>query len=91
MGSPQGLTGISWEDKAWLLHFPFNRDTVLDYFSNSPFYDRTCNNEQVRHAQPCLAGSCRRRRAPAAAGHTPRDDGDARPYGLHAPARQCYG
>lgn len=42
------LTGISWEDKSWLHHYPLNRHTVLDYFSNSPFYDRTCNNEHVK-------------------------------------------
>ena len=42
------LTGISWEDKSWLHHYPLNAHTVLDYFSNSPFYDRTCNNEHVK-------------------------------------------
>eukprot|EP00965_Chrysotila_dentata_P065898 2182837-Pleurochrysis_carterae.AAC.2 len=42
------LTNISWEDKAWLQAFPLNQTTVLDYFSHSQFYDRTCINEQVK-------------------------------------------
>jgi hypothetical protein len=34
-GTDAVLTHLSWEDRAWLHHFPLNRDTVLDYFSNS--------------------------------------------------------
>uniref|UniRef100_A0A7S0L162 Mediator of RNA polymerase II transcription subunit 6 n=1 Tax=Coccolithus braarudii TaxID=221442 RepID=A0A7S0L162_9EUKA len=44
----EALTTISWEDKAWLETFPLNAGTVLDYFSKSQFYDRTCNNELVK-------------------------------------------
>ena len=29
------LTHVSWEDRAWLHHFPLNSETILDYFSNS--------------------------------------------------------
>ena len=41
------LTGVSWHDKRWwsgALH----RHSVLDYFSHSQFYDRTCLNEQLK-------------------------------------------
>ena len=41
-------TDVCWEDKVWQQHFPLNSHTVLDYFSNSQFYDRTCINEQVK-------------------------------------------
>ena len=41
-------TDQCWEDKIWLQHRPLNRDTVMEYFSYSQFYDRTCNNEHVR-------------------------------------------
>jgi len=44
----QDLTGISWVDLAWISQFPLNRDTVLAYFSNSPFYEKTCNNEVLK-------------------------------------------
>mmetsp|Transcript_14646 Transcript_14646/g.47038 ORF Transcript_14646/g.47038 Transcript_14646/m.47038 type:complete len:174 (+) Transcript_14646:3-524(+) len=45
------LTRVSWQDLEWLRHFPLNRDTVLDYFANSQFYDRTCLNEQLNMQQ----------------------------------------
>ena len=28
-------TSVSWEDRQWLLAYPLNKDTVLDYFANS--------------------------------------------------------
>ena len=46
--SEQDLTGISFRDTEWIRHIPLNRDTVLDYFANSQFYDRACNNERVK-------------------------------------------
>ena len=33
---PAAGTDVCWEDKVWLQHFPLSRQTVLDYFSNSP-------------------------------------------------------
>jgi mediator of RNA polymerase II transcription subunit 6 len=42
------LTHVSWRDNFFLANFPLTQDTVLDYFSGSPFYDASCNNEQVR-------------------------------------------
>lgn len=35
-GMPAPGTEVCWEDKVWLQHFPLSRQTVLDYFSNSP-------------------------------------------------------
>lgn len=37
----------SWRYEAWINSFPLNRNTVLDYFKHSDFYDRTCNNETL--------------------------------------------
>jgi len=39
--------GQSWRFEAWINTYPLNRNTVLDYFKHSHFYDRTCNNEQI--------------------------------------------
>jgi hypothetical protein len=33
-------TGICFRDNRWLEVFPLNKDTVMDYFSFSSFYDR---------------------------------------------------
>lgn len=47
-------TTLSWEDRAWLHHYPLNRDTVLDYFSNSqargPSAARTFHRPAARTA-----------------------------------------
>ncbi|KAF7843424.1 Mediator of RNA polymerase II transcription subunit 6 [Senna tora] len=32
----------------WLNTYPLDRNLVFDYFALSPFYDWTCNNEQLR-------------------------------------------
>ncbi|GJQ11393.1 hypothetical protein GpartN1_g3184.t1 [Galdieria partita] len=42
------LAHLSWRDNWFLANFPLTSDTVLDYFSGSPFYDPSCNNEQIR-------------------------------------------
>lgn len=42
------LTDVMWNDRQWLALFPLNEQSVLDYFSLSPFYDRSCNNEIVK-------------------------------------------
>ena len=41
------LTAVSWEDRSWWSG-ALNRETVIDYFSHSQFYDRTCLNEQLK-------------------------------------------
>ncbi|CAM6129964.1 unnamed protein product [Calypogeia fissa] len=49
-GQPPGtdMTSISFRDQLWLNSFPLDCALVFDYFALSPFYDRTCSNEQLR-------------------------------------------
>ncbi|GAB2225660.1 hypothetical protein Droror1_Dr00006462 [Drosera rotundifolia] len=42
------MTGICFRDQLWLNTYPLDRNLVFDYFALSPFYDPTCNNEQLR-------------------------------------------
>ncbi|KAM7255722.1 hypothetical protein ACFE04_008620 [Oxalis oulophora] len=42
------MTGICFRDQLWLNSYPLDRNLVFDYFALSPFYDFTCNNEQLR-------------------------------------------
>ena len=51
---PPTRTTQSWEDKRWLTQFHFNKDTVLDYFYNSIFFDRRSTNAQLKMQQPEL-------------------------------------
>ena len=51
---PEVKTTQSWEDKVWLVQWPFNKDTVLDYFYNSIFFDRRSTNAQLKMQQPEL-------------------------------------
>ena len=46
MSSSKDLNGFM--DTTWLQSHPLTEKTVLDYFSLSPFYDRSCNNEILR-------------------------------------------
>ena len=39
---------ISFHDPVWLETFPLTKDTVMDYFALSTFYDKTCNNQQCK-------------------------------------------
>ncbi|XP_020265242.1 mediator of RNA polymerase II transcription subunit 6 isoform X2 [Asparagus officinalis] len=50
MPPPPGtdMTGICFRDPLWLSTYPLDRNLVFDYFALSPFYDWTCNNEQLR-------------------------------------------
>ncbi|XP_010466374.1 PREDICTED: mediator of RNA polymerase II transcription subunit 6-like isoform X1 [Camelina sativa] len=42
------MTGISFRDQLWINTFPLDRNYIFDYFALSPFYDTTCNNENLR-------------------------------------------
>ncbi|KAJ7963114.1 Mediator of RNA polymerase II transcription subunit 6 [Quillaja saponaria] len=42
------MTGICFRDQLWLNSYPLDRNLVFDYFALSPFYEWTCNNEQLR-------------------------------------------
>ncbi|XP_042453971.1 mediator of RNA polymerase II transcription subunit 6-like isoform X1 [Zingiber officinale] len=50
MPQPPGtdMTGICFRDQLWLNTYPLDRNLVFDYFALSPFYDWSCNNEQLR-------------------------------------------
>jgi mediator of RNA polymerase II transcription subunit 6 len=39
---------LCFKDVTWLQHFPLTPETALDYFSQSPFYERSSNNELVK-------------------------------------------
>ena len=39
---------ICWRNQPWLLAYPLNSLTVLDYFACSPFYDSSCNNTELQ-------------------------------------------
>ena len=41
--------------EAWLNAYPLNRETTLVYFKYSPFYDATCDNEQLEAQGRSLA------------------------------------
>ena len=42
------LGKTTWRDDQWLGFYPLNHFTAIDYFSLSPFYDRSCNNEVAK-------------------------------------------
>lgn len=45
---PEDLTHTCWRHDLWLASYPLTRNTVLDYFALSPFYDRNCLNERAK-------------------------------------------
>ena len=55
-GNEEDNCQVRFEDRAWLLaNPPLRIDTVLEYFSRSQFYDKNCNNENLR--MQCLDSS----------------------------------
>mmetsp|Transcript_7177 Transcript_7177/g.13599 ORF Transcript_7177/g.13599 Transcript_7177/m.13599 type:complete len:208 (-) Transcript_7177:412-1035(-) len=38
----------SWRNEAWINSGQLNRHTVMDYFKDSPFYDRNCCQETLK-------------------------------------------
>ncbi|KAK9940490.1 hypothetical protein M0R45_017149 [Rubus argutus] len=44
----EGKTDLCFREEAWLKAFPLDRNGVFKYFTMSPFYDCTCNNQQLR-------------------------------------------
>lgn len=44
----ENLAHLCFRDVSWLQENPLNTSTAMNYFSLSPFYDNTCNNEQLR-------------------------------------------
>ena len=50
------LTSTSWQDRRWWSG-ALNRNSALDYFAGSPFYERTCLNEALKPATARVAAS----------------------------------
>ncbi|GEQ70073.1 hypothetical protein JCM33374_g3749 [Metschnikowia sp. JCM 33374] len=46
--SAEPLDEIQWKSPEWIQQFGLHTGNVLDYFSESPFYDRTSNNQVLR-------------------------------------------
>ncbi|CCE79483.1 Piso0_001548 [Millerozyma farinosa CBS 7064] len=46
--SKDPLDEIQWKSPEWIQQFGLHTANVLDYFSESPFYDRTSNNQVLR-------------------------------------------
>ncbi|CUM63298.1 uncharacterized protein PRCAT00000869001 [Priceomyces carsonii] len=46
--SNEPLDEIQWKSPEWIQQFGLFTGNVLDYFSESPFYDRTSNNQVLR-------------------------------------------
>lgn len=44
----QALDEIQWKNPEWISQFGLHTGNVLDYFSESPFYDRTSNNQVIK-------------------------------------------
>lgn len=44
----ENLAHLCFRDVSWLQENSLNILTAMNYFSLSPFYDNTCNNEQLR-------------------------------------------
>lgn len=46
--SSEPLDEIQWKSPEWIQQFGLHTANVLDYFAESPFYDRTSNNQVLR-------------------------------------------
>jgi len=44
----QELTAVCFRDAQWLAMNPLVMENVIEYFSISQFYDKTCNNETIK-------------------------------------------
>ena len=42
---------MQWKSPEWIQSFGLHTDNVLDYFSQSPFFDKTSNNQVVKMQQ----------------------------------------
>jgi mediator of RNA polymerase II transcription subunit 6 len=48
MTEKQHLDELQWKSPEWIQAFGLRTDNVLEYFSESPFFDRTSNNQTVK-------------------------------------------
>lgn len=48
MAKAEPLDEIQWKSPEWIQQFGLHSENVLDYFSESPFYDRTSNNQVLK-------------------------------------------
>jgi len=44
----QELTTVCFRDPQWLALNPLVMENVIEYFSYSQFYNKTCNNETIK-------------------------------------------
>lgn len=42
------LDELQWKSPEWIQTFGLHTDNVLDYFSESPFFDKTANNQVIK-------------------------------------------
>lgn len=48
MSDTTPLDELQWKSPEWIQAFGLRTDNVLEYFSQSPFFDRTSNNQVVK-------------------------------------------
>ncbi|SCV05596.1 LANO_0H10968g1_1 [Lachancea nothofagi CBS 11611] len=64
MSAPQ-LDELQWKSPEWIQSFGLRTDNVLDYFAESPFFDRTSNNQVAKMQQQFVQPRTAERGGPA--------------------------
>ncbi|CDR45302.1 CYFA0S17e01134g1_1 [Cyberlindnera fabianii] len=56
MSDQPALDELQWKNPEWIQSFGLNTGNVLEYFSESPFFDRRANNQTVKMQMQFQAG-----------------------------------